>query len=295
MTLRTKLPPMPEPFPPPFRAMLDQILRQNRRIQGGQSEVARARHRALSQSGTFAGHRAYAPGDDLRRLDWNAYARTGGLFVKLLEEDDRRATTVLVDASPSMMCGDPPRLVTALRLAAILGGLSLVHLDGVHVHAGSLDLPLQGRGMVGDLLQRLASVAPRQEEPAAVVHALLRTGGPRKVHWISDFADPAKVEPLLQLLRRSGRQVTGWLPALPSDLLAPSPGWTRVVDPESGVEHLVAVDAALSAALVRELHLLERQQAHAFVQTGFPLQRVHLPGQSFDAGAWLEAGWSFRR
>jgi uncharacterized protein (DUF58 family) len=286
---------LPDLFPQGFRAMLEQILRQNRRIQGGQTEVARARHRALAQSGTFAGHRAYAPGDDLRRLDWNAFARTGHLFVKLLEDDDRRATSILVDVSPSMLCGEPPRLVTALRLAAILGGLSLVHLDGVQVHAGDQQFTLQGRGTTGDLLQRLTSVRSRREAAAETVHALLRASGPRKLHWISDFAEPARIEPLLQLLRRQGRQVTGWLPSLPTDLLAPNPGWTRVVDPESGAEHLVAVDAAMSAALVRELHLLERQQVHAFVQAGFPFQRVHLPTQSFEAGDWLEAGWSFRR
>src|SRR5206468_6044605 len=139
----------------------DRILRQGMRIAGGRSEVVRARHRALAQSGTFAGHRGYVHGDDLRRIDWHALARTGNLFVKVLEEDERRATTILLDSSPSMLAGSPPRLVAALRLAAILGGLALVHLDGVHVHAGATDVLLRGRGAVPELLTRLGAPSPR--------------------------------------------------------------------------------------------------------------------------------------
>ncbi|GDY02116.1 hypothetical protein LBMAG49_14450 [Planctomycetota bacterium] len=289
------LPTMPDPFPPAFRTMLDAILRFQHRIAGGQSEVLRARHRALSQSGTFAGHRSYVRGDDLRRIDWNAYARTGSMFIKLLEEDDRRATTVFVDASPSMLCGNPPRLVTALRLAAILGGLALVHLDGVQLRVGAVDQLLQGRGAVADLLQRLAAVRPSVMEPMDSVRALLRAGSPRKVHWISDFATPATTEPVLHLLRRHSRHVTGWLPTLPDDQTAPALGFTSVVDPETLLERRIVINAQMAAAFAAELKVLQRQQTQIFSFARFPLQRVSLPTAEFEVSDWLEAGWSFRR
>jgi uncharacterized protein (DUF58 family) len=292
---RRALPAVPDPFPDGFRAMLEQLLRHGNRIVGGRTEVARARRRALAASGTFAGHRNYVPGDDVRRLDWHAFARTGGLFVMLLEEDERRATTVLLDTSPSMLAGGPPRLLASLRLAAILGGLALVHLDGVHVRAGGEGRGLQGHGAVGELLTRLREHVVRDEDPRAAVQSLLRAGAPGKVHWISDFAEPRRFEVALQLLRRSGRRVKGWLPVVDEDLAAPAVGWTRVVDPETGDELVLAVDRALADALAHQLQILVRQQQQVFAKAGFELRRLRLPAESFELGDWLEVGWSYRR
>lgn len=50
----------------------------------------------------FLDHRPYQPGDDPRRLDWSAYARTGHHTVKLFEEEVRTLVDVAVDLSPSM-------------------------------------------------------------------------------------------------------------------------------------------------------------------------------------------------
>ena len=66
-------------------------------------------------------------------------------------------------------------------------------------------------------------------------------------------------------------------------------------DPETGREQPVRVDAELAAAMTRELQVLQRQQEQAFARTGFVLQRVSLPTDSFEAGKWMEAAWSFRR
>src|SRR5215467_9061903 len=50
----------------------------------------------------FADYRNYAPGDDLRRLDWNIYARLERPFIKLLEEEEDLAVHLLLDTSASM-------------------------------------------------------------------------------------------------------------------------------------------------------------------------------------------------
>jgi uncharacterized protein (DUF58 family) len=292
--VRRAWPSLPEPFPPEFRAMLDRILRHGMRVRGARRELARSRHRALVQSGTFAGHRPYVAGDDLRRIDWHACARTGQLFVKLLTEDERRATTLLVDTSASMLAGNVPRLCTALRLAAILGGLALVHLDGVLVQTAS-GTAFTGRSNVPVLLDHLRALAPAPVDLDDVARQLARQRAPGKVHWISDFADPAATERTLHRLRRLGFQVTGWLPAIADDLGVPAGGWTRIVDPETGGELRLRVDRELAAAMAHELQLLQRQQQRVFAVAGQALQRVAVPADSFDAGRWLEAGWSFRR
>lgn len=285
------LPRMPDPFPAEFRAMLEQVLRHAGKVQGARMQSLRTRHHTLQQSGTFQGHRAYVQGDDLRRIDWNAFARTGTLFLKVLAEEEARAATVILDISASMGVGSPPRWVSAARLAAILCGLSLVHLDAVTLVAGGAS-GFSGRRAVGAALDRIGSVQLREgvDDPE-----MPQRGSPGRVHWISDFVDPAATERALLRLRRMGARVTGWLPTMPDDFGVSASGWRLLCDPESGRSVPVRVDLELAAAMTRELQTLQRQQQQAFSRCGFPLQRLTLPVDSFDPAAWMEAGWSFRR
>lgn len=64
---------------------------------GGRHQGTR---RGFSQE--FAEHRAYATGDELKRLDWKVYARTDRLFVKEYHEEKSLKTYILVDSSGSM-------------------------------------------------------------------------------------------------------------------------------------------------------------------------------------------------
>src|SRR5512144_3420877 len=50
----------------------------------------------------FADYRNYVRGDDLRRLDWNIYARLERPFIKLLEDEEDLAVHILLDTSASM-------------------------------------------------------------------------------------------------------------------------------------------------------------------------------------------------
>lgn len=293
--MKRPLPALPEPFPAGFRAVLDHLLRHDVGLLRAREEAVRARYRALRQTGTFAGHRPYVPGDDLRRLDWNAVARTGSLFVKLLEEDERRASTLLLDTSPSMLAGQVPRQVHALRLAAILGALSLAHLDGVHVRAGGSTVVFERRGAVPRLLAHLESLPVHDEPPLSAALQLLRDGAPGAVHWISDFTAPATAERVLGVLRRGGSRVNGWLCQIDDDLGELPHGWLMVHDPETGDEMPVQVDRDLASAVAAQLALLRRQQDTVFRAADCPLQRLRLPLSDFSVNRWLEAGWSFRR
>src|SRR5262249_37717160 len=67
------------------------------------------------------------PGDDLRRIDWNVFARLDRFFVKLFREEEDQALILAVDASPSMDAGAPSKLVFAQRLAMALGYIGLVN------------------------------------------------------------------------------------------------------------------------------------------------------------------------
>jgi uncharacterized protein (DUF58 family) len=287
-------PPAGDPFPAPFRALLQSIL-QRTGVRGARTSKARSRRRALSQSGTFVGHRPYAQGDDLRRIDWNAYARSGELFVQVLEEDEPRASTILLDTSGSMLAGHPPRWTGALRLAAIAGGLSLRHLDGLRVVAGTGEQRFAGAGDLGALLQHLAALSVQAQPPLLAVGALLRGGMPGRVSWISDFAEPAGYLPALSQLRRHGCRVTGIQPVVADDHEVPERGWLHVVDPETGRRLPLAVDAALADELRAQLLLLERHQERVFAQCAYPLIRFRLPAaDDFRLSQWLQIAWGER-
>src|SRR6202046_4127829 len=53
----------------------------------------------------FAEYRAYNPGDDLRHIDWNVYARTERLYLKRFRGETNSSLTILLDASNSMQFG----------------------------------------------------------------------------------------------------------------------------------------------------------------------------------------------
>ena len=59
--------------------------------------------RGAGQSTDFMDHRRYVAGDDIRRIDWNAVARTDQLLIKRFQEEIRPSITLLIDDSMSMV------------------------------------------------------------------------------------------------------------------------------------------------------------------------------------------------
>src|SRR5262249_39320246 len=72
-------------------------------------------------SAEFLEHRPYAPGDDLRRIDWLAFARTGEPVFKLFRAEEDIIVRLVVDASRSLDSGTPTKLSVAQKLAAAIG------------------------------------------------------------------------------------------------------------------------------------------------------------------------------
>ncbi|HVB96306.1 MAG TPA: DUF58 domain-containing protein [Chloroflexota bacterium] len=89
----------------------------------------RSRRRASSVE--FADFRKYVPGDDFRQIDWNAFARLDGLFLRQTEAKEDMTVHLLVDCSESMNWGQPSKLGFARRLAAALGFMALSRFDSV--------------------------------------------------------------------------------------------------------------------------------------------------------------------
>ena len=75
----------------------------------------------------FAEHREYVPGDELRHLDWRAYARSDRYYVKLYEQETNLQATLVLDTSGSMRFGQ--KFDYARRLAACLAYLLSTQQD----------------------------------------------------------------------------------------------------------------------------------------------------------------------
>ena len=99
----------------------------------------------------FASHREYAPGDDLRHLNWKLYARHDRLYIKEYDADTNLNLYLLVDASASMGCANAGR--SKLHYAASLAELLVPHLAIKAARRGGPD-PLRRSRAIAHLSPR---------------------------------------------------------------------------------------------------------------------------------------------
>ena len=87
--------------------------------------------RSYGNTVEFADFREYFAGDDIRRIDWNVYARLEKYFIRLFTDERQMHNQVYIDCSASMACGKPEKATAALRVAAAFGYLSVDSMDRV--------------------------------------------------------------------------------------------------------------------------------------------------------------------
>jgi uncharacterized protein (DUF58 family) len=193
-------------LPPDLLAQLERLELVTRKIFRGRMKGER-RSKRKGQSVEFADFRAYVPGDDLRTIDWNLYARLDKLIVKLfLEEEDLHFYT-LIDTSRSMDFGEPTKLEYAKQLAAALGFIGLVRADRVRIETLGQGMRahgpvLRGRRSVRRMLEQLQAIEPSDAVPLAdgVKNFCLRNSGRGVVVLISDLMDKSGYEAGLRYL-----------------------------------------------------------------------------------------------
>jgi uncharacterized protein (DUF58 family) len=220
------------------------------------------RSRKRGTSIEFADYRNYVQGDDLRRLDWNVYARLERSFIKLLEEEEDLAVHLLLDCSGSMAW--PPdeeethKLSYALRLAGALGHIGLSGGDLVHVTLlqGDNDRrwgPFRGRHNSLRLFQFLetAVAAGPTDLNLSLRQYALRARRPGLIFILSDLFSPSGYQEGLTALQSRGYEV-GLIHILSPDEIDPDAGGDlKLVDIETGLPTEISLDQA-TLALYRE-------------------------------------------
>jgi uncharacterized protein (DUF58 family) len=202
----------------------------------------------------FEESRPYAPGDDVRSLDWNALARTGIPYVKRFREERDQTVWLAVDTSASMAFTSVAhaKTHTAAHAAALIGGAAARAGDRVGLvtfghEVRSTVAAGRGDGHLAHLLGELARGASRAEGATnlGALFAHLRVSLRRRavIVVLSDFRDDAYFERTadgssaphrLELLRLARQHdVVAAVVEDPRDASLPSAGSFRIADPEA--------------------------------------------------------------
>ncbi len=189
-----------EPFTPHFLAQLEALrLRTRKEFLGSQTGTYSSPRRGTSLE--FSDYRRYAPGDDLRYLDWGIYARSDRLYIKVFREEVDLFAYVFIDASASMAFPSRPlKFLPATHVALALSYVILANQDHVKLHLlqdgrNVLASPFyRGRRRMSDCNNFINSASP--EGPlqlgTALGEHLRRLRRPGKAILISDFLMPAE-------------------------------------------------------------------------------------------------------
>jgi len=166
----------------------------------------------------FAEYRAYTPGDDLRHVDWNLFARTERCYLKRYRGETNSQLTVLLDASNSMeYSSGPPKKMDYARFVA--ASLFYLALHNQRDAAGLIVFDEQVRdivrpstrpGQLGRLFAALERAEPHARtdfaKPLHHFQELLHRRGIAIV--ISDFyEDPESIVRTIEPLRYRGNEV----------------------------------------------------------------------------------------
>lgn len=251
-------------------------LRMKHPASGGSGGLRRSK--ALGSSVEFSDFREYAAGDDIRRLDWNAYARFDRLFLKLFMEEQEQRVNIIVDGSASMDFGEPSKWESATKLAEMLCYLSLCGGDRVMLYVINgpnivSSRPLSGRQSYPAASEFLARITPSGQSELALPSLSLPQGRGLSV-LISDMLYEAGYERPLQSLLYRKQEISilqlwsheEWEPTLDDTV--------ELVDSETNQTHVVTTNFDLlkryrqtAAAYLAELQQYCRSHAitHAFM------------------------------
>lgn len=270
----------------------------HRRRRGGTWGERRSTRRGAGIE--FADYRDYTPGDDPRRVDWNLYARLDRPYVRLFEEEEDLAVTVVLDGSGSMGWqaseaegAGATRWSMAQRLSTALGAIALLNGDA-----------LRGMLLRGDTI---AAEWPRARGRAALPRwanwiAELTPGGssslgaglkalaqrpirPGLLLLLTDGYDPAGLRAGITALAARGHEAALLHLLTPEEIEPELHGDLRLVDVETEDKREITIDGARLAAYRRhfeawqaDLRKLAGQHRgrYALLRTDLALHRLLL-------------------
>ncbi len=206
-------------------------------------------------SAEFSQYRHYRQGDDLKYVDWKAFARTDRLYTRQFRETTNLSALFVLDVSRSMNFprGDEPsgssKFDLARQVTAILGTLVLDQGDGAGVLAvderARLVPPRSGHHHLRVFLAQLANLAPTGD--ASLGDALRQAATVMKrrglVIVVSDLYEEGEALPQVRRLARMGHDVVVIHTLAREELTLEVGGAAELIDLESGRSLMVQPSA----------------------------------------------------
>jgi uncharacterized protein (DUF58 family) len=249
-----------------------------RRLEIRARSGAAGEHAAKRRGGAaeFQEHRYYEPGDDLRRVDWLAFARTGQPVVKLFRAEEDVVVRLLIDASASLDFGDPSKIAVARRLAAAFGYMALAGSQRAQVLvAGGREATSgltrrssarRGRGGLAGLLRDLDRDTPKGsvDLARALDDVIVQSARPGMLVVLSDFFDAGPVTAALTRAVVAGHDVALVQVVDRGEIEPKLEGDYELEDAETGQTVSITMDASsIDAYVIRFAGLVEELRAWA--------------------------------
>ncbi|MDA1017348.1 MAG: DUF58 domain-containing protein [Planctomycetota bacterium] len=224
--------------------------------------------RGTGSSLEFQEYREYQPGDDIRYLDWSAYARSDALMVRLYRDEISPRTQVLLDTSRSMATGSGAKSLLARQLAAMF--MLLAGNLGAKPKLLKLDEPpITEVGIEGLELLTDADFAGRSQLDSLILGGCVPLARQSVRIVISDFLFPHDPDALIRRLSADASAL--WLIQVLTDWeAAPNfVGGRLLVDVETSHAADLVIDAAAiktyreRLARLQDGLMLNSRRAHA--------------------------------
>lgn len=175
----------------------------NMRLHQGMSGIRKSS--AKGSSVEFSDFREYMLGDDIRRIDWNAYGRTDKLYIKQFMEEKEGTFQIFIDTSKSMNFGKASKSKMALQVAGALSYIILNNLDRVYINEMKENSLTKGKGVTGGaafshVLKDLSRINFEGGTTLSktILSRPVQTGGVSII--ISDFFDKEGIEEAMKYL-----------------------------------------------------------------------------------------------
>lgn len=235
---------------PQLLARLERMELVSRKVFRGRMKGER-RSKRKGQSVEFADFRNYVPGDDLRFVDWNLYARLDKLFIKLFLEEEDLHVYFVIDSSPSMGFGDPTKFFACQQVAAALAFVGLCRGDRIKIEflgeTNKSSPVLRGRSQFGRMTEFIQEAEPDQmfNFTDAMKRFCLKNTGRGIVVLLSDLMDKSGYEPALRLLVGQQMDVFVLHMLSPEEIDPDLTGDLKLVDCEDQDEAEISVSKVL--------------------------------------------------
>lgn len=232
-------------------------------------------------SSEFADYRPYVPGDDIRAIDWRAFARTDRFYIKLFRKETDMSCTILVDKSSSMAYrGEGPGLTKLQYASYMAAALSyLLVRQGDKAGLALCDTRIQDyipHGGTNQTLQRTLTALERVQPggPTQLATALQALFGIVKrkglLIVISDFLDDTDaIFSALGMFAHKGFSILLFHTLTPDELNLPDTANALFKDPESSLTIAAEPDS------IREAYQAEMRAFIDDVHHRAKARRIH--------------------